>query len=85
MVIGQSRHFTLGRNDLNISEHTAYWQLVKDGGIKKTGSVNNTGTKLEVKVETVGLLGGTYSLRVFITDPLDGFVDVYKETMILEK
>lgn len=85
MVIGQSKHFTLGRNGLNISEYTAYYELKKEGVLKKTAVVPNTGTELQVKLETVGLSAGTYDLRVFITDPVDGFVDLYKERFALEE
>ena len=84
MVIGQSKHFSLDRNGVNISEYTAYYQLKKEGILKKTGIVHNTGTKLEIKIETVGLSAGTYDLRVFITDPVDGFVDLYRERFTLE-
>ena len=85
MVIGQSKHFSLDRNGINISEYTAYYQLKKEGLLKKTGVVHNTGTALEIKIETVNLQAGSYDLRVFITDPVDGFVDLYREQFILEK
>lgn len=84
MVIGQSKHFSLDRNGVNISEYTAYYQL-KDGLLKKTGDVHNTGVALEIKIETANLQAGNYDLRVFITDPVDGFVDLYREQFILEK
>ena len=84
MVIGQSKHFSLDRNGVNISQYTAYYQLKKEGVLKKTGTVFNAGTKLEIKIETVGLSAGTYDLRVFITDPVDGFVDLYRERFTLE-
>ena len=84
MVIGQSKHFALDRNGVDISQYTAYYQLKKDGLLKRTGVVFNAGTRLEIKIETVGLLAGAYDLRVFITDPVDGFVDLYREKFTLE-
>lgn len=86
MVIGQSRYFSLvPPSGVDISAYTATYTLYKSGVVVKTGSVANTGTKFIVAVQTTGLSIGTYELRVFITDPSDGFVDVVKDKWVLEK
>ena len=35
------------------------------------------------KMQTNSLKKGSYELRIFITDPLDGFVDLFKEDFVL--
>ena len=85
MVIGQSKYFSLEADGgVNIGGYSAKLQLIKDGVVKKEEVVNNSGDRLEIKLQTVGLVAGTYELRVFITDPSDGFIDVYREKLILE-
>ena len=84
MVIGQSRYFTLeASSGVDISTYTAQYKLLRNGVVVQTGDVVNLGTKFEFKMQTNYLKKGSYELRIFITDPLDGFVDLFKEDFVL--
>ena len=84
MVIGQSRYFTLeASSGVDISTYTAQYKLLRNGVVVQTGDVVNLGTKFEFKMQTNSLKKGSYELRIFITDPLDGFVDLFKEDFVL--
>lgn len=86
MVIGQSRYFSLApASGVNIAAYSAVYKLFKNGELKKSGAVLNTGTVLKVSMQTNDLTSGSYELRVFITDPVDGFVDMVKDQFTLEK
>lgn len=86
MVIGQSRYFTLeAPSGIDISSYTARWELIKDGTIKREGTPTNDGTKFDVKIQTDTLQFGTYEVRIFITDPSDGFIDAFRDSFVLEK
>lgn len=85
MVIGQSRYFSLvAPNGVNISAYTARWELRKNGEIKKSGTAVNSTTKFDVKFQTNDLTNGHYETRVFITDPVDDFVQVVVDAFTLE-
>lgn len=86
MVIGQSRYFSLvPPRGVDISAYTATYILYRGGVVVSTGAVANTGTQFNVAIQTAKLAIGSYELRVFITDPADGFVDVVKDRFLLEK
>lgn len=85
MVIGQSRYFSLvAPSGVDITEYTARWELRKNGEIKKFGTAVNSTTKFDVKFQTNDLTNGNYETRVFITDPVDDFVQVVVDSFILE-
>lgn len=86
MVIGESRYFTLeAPGGVDISSYSARYELIKDGNIKKQGTATNDGTKFDIKIQTNDLTVGNYEIRVFITDPADGFIDVLRDSFVLEK
>lgn len=77
MVIGESRHFTVeAPSGVDISGYTARYELMKDNRKISEASITNTGTGFKVKISTTGFQAGAYEVRVFITDPTDGFVQV---------
>ena len=70
---------------VDINEYTARQQLRKNGEIKKSGTAINSTTKFDVKFQTNDLANGNYETRVFITDPVDDFVQVVVDSFILEQ
>lgn len=86
MVIGESKYFSVeAQIGVDITDYTARYELVKDGTIKKQGTLTNDGSKFDVQIQTSDLTFGSYDLRVFITDPMDGFVQVLRDKFVLEK
>lgn len=85
MVIGQSRYFSLeAQSGIDISSYTARYQLIKGGSIKEEGALTNNGQKFDLKLQTDTLQAGSYEIRVFVTDNVDGFIDVFRDTFVLE-
>lgn len=86
MVIGESRFFTLDATPgLDITEYTARYELVKDRSIVNKGELTNDGSKFYVKIQTDTLQVGSYEVRIFITDPIDGYIKVLTDSFVLEK
>lgn len=89
MVIGESRYFDLyPSNGVSITGYTAKCELIRllDREVSITNTPANDGVKFSVKVQTAGLSDGKYELRVTVTDPSDGFVNVaYSEKIELTK
>ena len=86
MVVGESRFFSVeAPSSVDISGYTARYELKKEGTVKKQGDLTNNGSGFDVKLQTDDLSPGTYDLRIFITDPLDGFVEVLRDSFVLEK
>jgi hypothetical protein len=85
MVVGQSRYFTLQPSGVaDITSYSASYKLVKKGIVLGEGDVTNTGTKFDIRFQTEDLEAGDYELRIYITDPLDGFVQVFREKINIE-
>lgn len=85
MVVGQSRYFSLDAPvGLDITEYTAKWELVKNGAIIKSGDAVNNNTKFDIQFQTAGLTDGNYEVRVFVTDPVDGFIQGVVDKFTLE-
>ncbi len=86
MVVGESRFFSVeAPGGVDISGYTARYELKKEGTVKKQGDLTNNGSKFDVPIQTDDLSAGSYEVRVFITDPLDGFVEVLRDSFVLEK
>lgn len=86
MVCGESRYFTLAPvNGESLSGFTARYEVKsKMNKVVLNGEVgfsDETETEFSVKVQTDALPVGIYTLHVFITDPSDGYVQVYSEEM----
>ena len=88
MVCGESRYFNLAPvNGDSLAGFTARYE-VKDkmNKVVLSGAVSfsdNTESEFAVQVQTGTLTAGLYKLHVFITDPSDGYVQVYTEDMTL--
>lgn len=86
MVIGESRYFTLeAPSGVDISSYSARYELFRDNTLKKSGVLTNNSSKFDVQIQTNDLTVGNYEVRVFITDPVDGFIDILRDSFVLEK
>lgn len=86
MVVGESKYYTVEADGiLNVTGYAARYELKKEGTIKKQGDLTSNVDKFDLKLQTDNLQPGAYDLRVFITDPLDGFIEVLRDSFVLEK
>lgn len=85
MVIGESRFYTLEPQvGVDITQYTAKWDLLKGKTVVRSGVPTNDGTKFSIKIQTDGLFAGNYETRVYITDPVDGFIYADRDEFVLE-
>lgn len=86
MVIGESRYFTVeAPSGVDISGYTARYELLKDNSIVSQSTLVNYGSGFKVNIGTSSLQAGNYEVRVFITDPIDGFIQVITDKFTLYK
>lgn len=83
MVVGESRFFSLEAPEGVVD--TAQCDLYRDKVFKKSWIPTKTSTAFKVELQTDDLSIGSYEIRTFITDTVDGFIDVFYDSFVLEK
>lgn len=87
MIVGESAFFRVYPvKSMDITSYSAYYTLLLNGEILvSNGEVNNTGSEFKIELQTAELKPGNYEVRVFISDPVDGFIEAYRKGFLLEK
>lgn len=88
MVKGESRYFTLSPvNGESLHDYLCRYEIkngqnkvIKEGVVE---FVDDNEDAFAVKVQTTDIEIGVYMLHVFMTDPSDGYVQVYSEELAI--